>query len=518
MRALPRGSLLASIVLGTSIARAFPGAPSTTPTDAQRAEAKDHFQRGVALEQEGDDRGALAEMKRAYELSASLVALFNMGLLFDTIGDYVRADDALSEVLDSSSPSITPDIRERADKARTHARGRIATVEISVRGLDATGKEITALPEGSVVEVDGVEVGRWPLKGPLRVSVGSHVVGVQVAGEAPARKEASLAGETKTTITCELVPLEGKLAQLRVLSSVPRASVIVDGMHVADTPLASTIAIVPGKHVVELKRRGYATASTVIELPPGGIGEAKLEPRADAAEVAAIGSKLDAHASETAVTVTIDGDPQSIDSALLIAPGPHHVHAEKTGYFALDRDVEIEPGKTLNLSLVLTPTPETLAAFDSSVSSHRTWGIVGLTAGVIGAGVGGYFLYEYSSNKSSIDSSLATYGLGYDAVSAPQGCDFTNVRPLPAQPIIDACTTRGAQIDSDKSTNSTRLIIGGIGAGVGVVGLLFGVYELASAPDSSRYDSVRPKHDAPSVQLGLLTTPGSRGFTLTGVF
>src|SRR4051812_33245945 len=170
MRRLFVLGLCASLVGPTlhGIAHAYPGAPAGPVSEESKAEAKQRFDKALTLHAEKDFSGALAEFRRAFELTGNLVVLYNIGLVHDALGQYVQADAALGEVLDAKPDPLKPEWRARALETRAHARARIGTIELVP--TIATAKIEGAPPidpttdplAGAVIELDGVDVGRWP--------------------------------------------------------------------------------------------------------------------------------------------------------------------------------------------------------------------------------------------------------------------------------------------------------------------------------------------------------------------
>src|SRR5260370_8717793 len=93
--------LLMVVILGALAAPAWAAdapaaaAPSTAaPSGAVKAEARERFDRGVRLFEKGENAGALAEFKRAYELIPNPLVLFNMGLVYPAINRPIAATAA----------------------------------------------------------------------------------------------------------------------------------------------------------------------------------------------------------------------------------------------------------------------------------------------------------------------------------------------------------------------------------------------------------------------------------------
>src|SRR5450755_2596179 len=86
VRVLVTSLLACAIVLGPGgpADAAEPPAPTPAaagaPSPAVKAEARERFDTGLHLFEKGENAGALAEFKRAYQLIPTPVVLYNMGL------------------------------------------------------------------------------------------------------------------------------------------------------------------------------------------------------------------------------------------------------------------------------------------------------------------------------------------------------------------------------------------------------------------------------------------------------
>jgi hypothetical protein len=498
-------AILASALVAAS-AQAYPGAPTGPVSEESKTEGKTRFKKALALYEEGDTLGALAEFRRAFELTGSLVVLYNMGLLFDAKDQYVDADNALAEVLAAKPDPLKPEWRKRALEVQSHARARIGVIEVKPTLKDPPVGSDDPL-KGALVELDGINVGSWPLAAPLRANIGKHNVGVLLPGFAPARSEVLVAGEATATVALELVPMAGKLAQLKIVSNVQRAQIIVDEVLVGETPLVASFAIAPGKHVIELKRKGYVTGSTVLTLTNGAIGEAKVDLREDPTEVKALGARVKVVPTEADTKVTIDGVASRANEPIALAPGPHRLRVELEGYHPIERDIEASEGNTAIVKVPLAPTPDTLASHDASISSHRTWGYVGLGAGGAVLAGGGLWLLTLLGKKTDIENRVVAFNATY-----LEGCPTKY--PGPA---LNQCLAEQASIDSDQSKNRTlRNVAVGV-MGLGIVGIGAGLYSLITSPDSHRYDAVRS--DAMlRPRWSVVATPSFAGISLQGAF
>jgi hypothetical protein len=100
--------LAAFLVAVPARARAQAPAP---PDAAAVEEAKKHFAAGQRLFDAGDLRGAVEEMKEAYRLTRNPLLLYNVGVVYDKLGDAALALHYFAKFID-----------EARDDDRTHAR------------------------------------------------------------------------------------------------------------------------------------------------------------------------------------------------------------------------------------------------------------------------------------------------------------------------------------------------------------------------------------------------------------
>ncbi|HEX4405242.1 MAG TPA: PEGA domain-containing protein, partial [Polyangia bacterium] len=236
-----------------------PAPAASAPSPAVKAEARERFDTGLHLFEKGENAGALAEFKRAYQLIPNPLVLYNMGLVYAAMSRPVDAVDALNQFIGDPGEA-NAEQRTHAEQTRVEQTKRIAQLVI-----------LTDHP--ATIEVDGVEVGRTPLAKPIRVASGSHVVAVEAPGFLGSRREVTLAGQITETIAMGMESMDTRMAQLVVTATVPGAEVVVNGKRVGATPLPASVAVPPGKVTVELQRAGYLTASQTISLDEGARGE-----------------------------------------------------------------------------------------------------------------------------------------------------------------------------------------------------------------------------------------------------
>jgi hypothetical protein len=475
-------SLSLPVWLASTPAHAQGSAALPPSPDAVKTEARDRFDRGLRLFNDGDNAGALAEFKRAYELIPNTLVLYNIGLVYAAMGRPVEAVDALERVLAAPGP-VTGDRLARARQTHDDQASRIATLNI-----------VTSVP--AAIEVDGVQVGQSPLSAPLRVASGVHVVGALSSGYAPMRKEVTVAGGDKVDVRLDLVQTSATTAHVTVKTHLPGADVLVDGQPAGKTPLATSLSVPAGSHLVELRRPGYATAKEQLTLGDGADGEVTLEPSQDESAMASIGGTLALDFRESEVSVSIDGKPRGVySSGYLLPAGPHHLEVARGGFEPTERDVTVDAGVTTTVRIALDPTPETRASYTGRTKAQRTWGIIAIAGGAVIAGGAIGFLVWNAGQKSGDQTA-------YDTALSNLQNKVGVCNTATAMGDANACNQAYLNAKSNLDSANTRDVVGYVGLGVGVAAAGLGVVLLLTNSDVHRYD--RPQSgDASSARPSL---------------
>lgn len=132
------------------------------PSRADEPEqASTHFNRGVTLYKMHSFDGALAEFKRAYEISPKTSVLFNIGQLEYEIHEFAHSIKTLEQYLAEAGESIPADKRATATDLLNRSKQLIAHVDL------------TAGPSG-LVTLDETSLGQAPLKLDLAMDPGKH--------------------------------------------------------------------------------------------------------------------------------------------------------------------------------------------------------------------------------------------------------------------------------------------------------------------------------------------------------
>ena len=464
--------------------------------DARKAEAAHRFDRGLQLFEAGDNAGALAEFKRTYELFPNFVVLCNIGLVYAAMGRPVDAVDALEPAIDSNQ--LPAKQLERAKQTLADQKARVGRLIV------------TTNPEGARVEVDNVEVARTPLTGPIRVAEGSHIIGAVAEGYAPARKEVVIAGNSDASLALELVPTQGKqLANLAVRTNTLAADVVVDGEVVGKTPLATSITLVAGHHVVEVRRPGYVPARRELDVGPGATGDLAFDLAVDPSALGVDGATLVLDVSESPAELSVDGERKGIYSAPLRLPrGPHHISVAAAGFIPLEREVTLEPGQSNVVRVVLEPTPETRKSYESSARFHRTWGWLGVIAGAALAGGGGALFAVGSGKKSDGESQLANRESLLNENQSPCNWRDDYISKLTGASSKSDCDKLRSDATDKVNSGKTQRTIGIVGLGVGAAVAVTGVVLLLTGNDPDKYDRPEPEKLGARRKPRFALTPG----------
>jgi hypothetical protein len=477
LRSTIRRSALPSVALCFSLftvhAAFAPALARAEPSEAQRDEARQRFDRGLRLFNQRDNEGALAEFQRAYELSPHPLLLYNIGLVFAAMGRPVASVEVFDKLL-AAPESLDAKRLARVREEREQQAQRIGEIVVQVAVA------------GARVELDGLEVGQIPLAAPIRAATGVHVIGVVATGYAPARKQVIVPGQAKVEVNFELTPTEGQPAHLTVQTRLLDCEVLVDGQPVGKTPLSASLALSPGEHTIEVRRAGYRSAKQTVTLGPASTGSVSLEPEADPAALAAEGGALELALSEPDAVVAIDGESRGGYAGRLTLPqGAHVVRVERAGFYPFERKVMVPRGGSNKVVIELIPTPEQRASYRSRTVAQRTWGYISLGAGALLAGGGITFVIlnksEESDKKDSFDAEVARNG--------PDGeCDRDAGLQTPA------CIESLNGALEDLKDVRAREKFGWIGAGVGAAVLGLGTVLLLTNDDPNRYEP-RPESD-----------------------
>jgi hypothetical protein len=232
-------SLIAALV-AVLVCAPGTGVRAQQPAPDAIAEARQHFDRGVALFEHRDFDGALAEFLRAQQLSGRPSVWFNIGATYHQLHRYPEAMEALRRYLAEAS-AANPRQRTEAERSLREIEALIARLRIVAEPADAS------------VVVDGraVTPGAEVLVGP-----GRHLIEVAAEGFRAERREVVVASGDTQHVRVSLAPLPR--APVTALPPPPEAPARAL-LAVAGTPPDATVAIAGS----------VRPASAPVEVPPG---------------------------------------------------------------------------------------------------------------------------------------------------------------------------------------------------------------------------------------------------------
>ena len=221
------------------------GVPAAEPSaeDAALEAARRHFRQGLLLVRREAWAAALAEFDASIAARPNQSALFNRALCLRELGDFQQAIEALEEY------------RERA-RAEGGQDERLAEVERRIAEIRELVTEVTVTVnvDGARITVDGEAAGLSPLRRPLLLLSGPHLVTASYPGYRAEEQEVPVvSGEPRTVVfELEQPPPRG---EVRVLGNVPGADVYIDGVRHGDVPFRGVLDA--GEHEIEVRADRY---------------------------------------------------------------------------------------------------------------------------------------------------------------------------------------------------------------------------------------------------------------------
>lgn len=367
-----RGSVAIALILCAT--------PGLAEEDAT-ASARESFERGFDLVQKGDLDGAVAAFEQAYRLRPHYSVLYNLAQAYVASGNVVRAVDSFNRYLELGGEAVPPERRNQVLEAiRYHSR-RIGTLELEVT------------PENALIHVDGLAVGVAPLPRPIRVSSGSHVVSLELAGYAPLVARVDVAGSQTQRLTLTLTPQPAASFDLRC---TPRDGALrVDGKAVSLPEAGEPLRLPSGEHRFEYHREGYLPHSVIARA---GSGESVavpcplfIDPKYPKNAVLRVRHPV-------ATEVRLNGAPFRGGR---VPPGPHEVSVGGPGYVPSSVAVELRAGEQRTLTVLPASTDsarEDALARATDLRHTVAYGMSGL--GLAAAAVAGAL---YLSNNEAHD-------------------------------------------------------------------------------------------------------------------
>ena len=248
-----------------------------------------------------------------------------------------------------ASPGCQPKEVEVKLEDRTPVRKQIDLVSNSATLTVETDAD------GASIRINGIDHGGSPCTVD-RIPEGEVTVELQADGFAPLVHKIKLAAGETQKIKLPMAPLP---AALRIVSLPDKARVYVNNEPRGLTPL-DIPDLLPGKYRVRVEMDGYDPNARDVELGRGArkseefrltsnTGKIELITEPDHVSVFLDGKKIGETKSKPDATSNIS-DPLAVDP---IPAGEHELRLVRKGYAESRQKVQIEPGKTLPLSVKL---------------------------------------------------------------------------------------------------------------------------------------------------------------------
>lgn len=250
------GGLSCALIAPSVAAQAPPAAPTeraSTPAEAQRREAEERAERGVALAKSGAFEQALTEFRASLALVRTRNALTNSALALRDLRRFVEARAVLREML--SEFEATVPANERAAVERV-----IGALEANIGHI-----QVDSVPVGATVIIDGQQRGVTPMDQAVAVDAGPHSLRVTKEGFAAVEASVSVDGRRRSELRVALLT-QRESGTLRVREAAGRTlDVVVDGAVLGKTPFEGAVA--PGHHSVLLVGEGnLGTAPSAVAV------------------------------------------------------------------------------------------------------------------------------------------------------------------------------------------------------------------------------------------------------------
>lgn len=463
-------------------------AQAQPPSAEAVAEAREHFERGVELFNEGRNDAALAEFDRAYEIAPAPPVLYNIARVHEALGHAVEAADAYEKYLEEGGSSLSERRRHEATAALERQRARIAFVTVTTNVDDAT------------VSVDGVDVATTPLADPLRLAAGHHTVGVRAAGYDSARRAVQVAGGDRVTMNLEIDAIVSAQGTIRVETNVPDVTIRLDGQVLGTTPLATTVPIVQGSHTVTAERAGYRPQEESFDLAGGAERVIRFEMEPDEGAPSDVLGQLRLRLPPGPAVLRIDGEPAMVTSSITLPAGSHRLQLEVAEREPFETDVTIPAGEAVELAPPLLWTPDARAQRVAAARRTRDWGMV-MTLGGGALLLGGVGVLGWNEGRiSKTDGRLAEVNDEFAALGCMTGGPPDTCRMLEEE---------GQALTEDQEAEQRTRFIASAILGIGAVVASIGVVLWVLAPSEDEIDD-----DAHALRLRV----GPGGFALDGRF
>jgi hypothetical protein len=255
MRPAPFALCFVAFLSAPAIGVAQP-APTKASTDALTDQARELHVKGAGLYDQGQYDKAEAAFLAAWALKKHHQIAANLGACEVKLGKYRDAAEHLAFFLREQPQSGNQDERQRTQALFDQVRPKVGAVTIKVD-----------MP-GTIVTVDGHEVGTSPLPAEVYVEPGRRTIEAVRAGDPGARATVDVgAGETReVTLALKRVPDVPPVERPSPTPGGPNAKILIAGGSVTGA------ALVTGVVLAVLAQRKGTDADTLLARVPTSVG------------------------------------------------------------------------------------------------------------------------------------------------------------------------------------------------------------------------------------------------------
>ncbi len=348
--------------LGTSFVLYTPAARAQ---DESLNRARDAFDAGQDLFQQGKFAEAATKFIEAHEARPFAQFLFNIGACYEKSNKYQEAIDYYKKYIDAKpsdddvsktnqrikalEKAIQEIAASGADPAQpTEAMKSLESIEI--RGLVVIESE----PQGADIFLDSRDskpLSKTPWNGTL---TGEHTIIVERQGYKPFERTIR-PDPNKLMVLFFGLGEKDYLGNLEVTSNVPGSDVYIDDKAVGakgQTPWSREIE--PGKHKIWVTKDGYSEYATEIEVIPGQTHKVSAE--IEGAEVGLLNVR---GKGVEKVKVYVDGKLACKRGPCItkLEPGKHKVSIRRSGYRSYDQKIEVQSKTETTMRATLEKSP-----------------------------------------------------------------------------------------------------------------------------------------------------------------
>lgn len=229
--------------------------PAAAPVDTT-AQAREHFDRGVALIQDSRFAEAVAEFEESLRLRTSPPVLYNLGLGNRGMGKFLEAIERFEQFMENSDPTRHAEMRRSATELLAELRRDLSRATLTVRGGAAQ------------VAVDGTAQSMSDGVHRLVLNPGTHLFEATRPGYQPARLSVNLEPRTQTDLELDASSSPNP-AQLAVETGLRGSVIRINGEVVGQGEYATDLPA--GEYHIRVQARGRVPQERRVTLRPGAV-------------------------------------------------------------------------------------------------------------------------------------------------------------------------------------------------------------------------------------------------------